>query len=275
MINFQSIPKRKVFARIFYAVAIISIVYRYCSHMLLSQLENPVLTFVNTDITYIYFAFSGMGEFLTHHHKAGLAFDICFLLVTVSALLFPEKRFLPIAFTLLLGVYELTGYTYLCFHKHNLTGLFVCSLMFWVTDERGFIPLFNLTRYYCLFVYGSAGFWKFFRGIWNLKGHFPVILKNDAMAYMVEHSTGLRVQVISWLVIHPGILDYIMIATCFIQFSFFIGLFTRRLDWFFFLFAVSFHILAYYLVYASFFEFSIILITLLPAAFLYKKPANI
>jgi hypothetical protein len=272
MINFKSIPNRSVLARIFYGVAIISILYRYSSHMLLSQLENPVLTFVNTDITYISLSLSGLAGFLTQHHTIGIAFDLCFFLSAVLAFLFPNRRCFPVLFTILLGIYEVTGYTYLCFHKHNLTGFWICSLMFWVVDQRGFTPLFNLTRYYCLFVYASAGFWKFYRGVWNLKGHFPVILKNDAMAYMVEHSTGFRAQLISWLVIHPIILDEIMLLTCFMQFSFLIGFFTRRIDWLFFLYAVSFHMLSYYLVYASFFEFSAILITLLPLALLYKKP---
>ena len=76
------------------------------------------------------------------------------------------------------------------------------------------------------------------------------------MAYMVEHSTGFRSQLISWFIMHPGTLDNIMTLTCFIQLSFVIGFFSRRLDWFFLLYAISFHVLAYFLVYAYFFEFS-------------------
>lgn len=271
MISFKSIPNRTVLARIFYGVAVAFICYRWVNHMLLSQLVNPVLTYVNTDATYIALSYLGIPQLLTHHHSIALVFDLCFFAAALGAFLFPNRQYLPVLFTVLLGIYEVTGYTYLCFHKHNLTGMWICSLMFCVVDPRGFTPMFYLTRYYTLFVYGSAGFWKFFRGIWNLPGHFPVILKTDAMTYMVEHSSGLRYDVIAWLIVHPGLLDEVMILTCFFQISFLIGFFTRKLDWFFFLYAISFHLLAYFLVYASFFEFSVILITLLPLSFLYER----
>ncbi|HWB62659.1 MAG TPA: hypothetical protein VG603_04040 [Chitinophagales bacterium] len=261
-------------ARIYYGLVIIYLMYRYSTHVLLSQLQIPVLNYVNTDFTYIAFFYTGISTFLAQHHYAALAFDLLLGGTTLAAFLFPSARVLPVLFTFLLGVYEVVGYTFLCFHKHNLTGVWWCSLMFWVVDERGFTPLFYLTRYYCLFTYASAGFWKFYRHIWHLPGHFPVILKSDGLAYLVEHTDGWRTALISWLIVHPDLMNITMTVTCFIQLSFLIGFFTRRLDWFFFLYAIIFHILSFFLLQAYFLEFSVILITLIPVPILYKVKSD-
>lgn len=135
----------------------------------------------------------------------------------------PKTKFSSIAFSILLFVYIVVGYSFLCFHKHNLTGLWFCSLMFMSSSEKGFSLWFELVRLYCLFSYASAGFWKFFRGVWDTKGHFAIIIKNDALAYLVQHPSSRLAEIISWLMAHPSLLDNMMMFSCFAQLAFVIG----------------------------------------------------
>lgn len=265
------IPNRTKFARLFYGLAIVFLLHRAWHHLLLSQLHAPVLTYTNTDLTYIFLKWSGISTFIIQHYAVALLFDVCLVGSAIIAFIFPRKAVPAVTFTILSGMYIVIGYSYLCFHKHNLTGLWWASFMFIAIRKETFTLLFELTRYYALFTYFSAGFWKFYRHVWNAKGHFAVILKADATPYMVEQPGTLKAQLITWLVLHPMLMDSMMLATCFIQISYIIGLFTKRLDWLFFTFAITFHIMSLVLLRAYFIEFSLILITLLPVKYLYHK----
>ncbi len=269
-INLQ-IPDRAKFARLFYGLALVFLFHRWKSNMLLSQLQQPDLTYLSTDITYIFFTWSGIATLLVQHYCVSVMFDISLIGSAIVSFLLPKQKISSIFFSALLFVYIVVGYSFLCFHKHNITGLWFCSLMFLVVSEKGFSLLFELVRYYCLFSYTSAGFWKFFRGVWDAKGHFAAIIKNDALAYLVQQPDSLLSEIISRLIAHPALLDNIMMFSCFAQLSFLIGFFTKRLDWFFFVFALSFHLLSLLLLRAYFMEFAVILITILPLQILYKK----
>lgn len=265
------LPDRTKFARLFYGLTLVFLFLRWKNHMLLSQLQQPDITFLNTDITYLFFSWLGITKLLGQNYWIGLLFDLSLISSALVSFLFPKQKFSSIAFSILLFVYIVVGYSFLCFHKHNLTGLWFCSLMFMSSSEKGFSLWFELVRLYCLFSYASAGFWKFFRGVWDTKGHFAIIIKNDALAYLVQHPSSRLAEIISWLMAHPSLLDNMMMFSCFAQLAFVIGFFTKRFDWFFFLFAISFHLLSLCLLRAYFIEFSVILITLLPLSVLYKK----
>jgi hypothetical protein len=267
-------PDRIKFARLYYGLVLIVFFLRWKNNMLLSQLESPSLTYLGTDITYIFFAWSGITNFLGQHYLAALVFDISLLTSALISFLFPKQRIANIVFTILLAVYIVVGYSFLCFHKHNLTGLWFASLMFLPSTLGGFQISFELIRVYCLFAYASAGFWKFFRGVWDGKGHFLTIVKNDALGYLVQHPVSYLSKVISWLIAHPGLLDNLMMVSCFAQLAFVVGFFTKRFDWLFFAFALSFHVLSLLLLRAYFMEFAVILITLLPIPALYRNGDN-
>lgn len=264
-------PDRSKFARLYYGLAVLFLLLRAKNHMLLSQLSSPELTYLGTDLTYIALAVSGFSKFLVQHYWVAFLFDLCLLGSALFSFLFAKQNISSRVFSLLLGIHVVVGYSFLCFHKHNLTGFWFCSLLFTLSGSRGFTIAYELVRFYCLYSYASAGFWKFFRGTWNLPGHFWVIVKNDALTYLVQHPSGLLSEAISWLIVHPSLLDNLMMLACFAQISFIVGFFTKKFDWFFFLFALSFHILALLFLRASFMEFALILVTLAPVSFLFKR----
>ncbi|MFM2307022.1 MAG: hypothetical protein RLZZ367_1691 [Bacteroidota bacterium] len=270
MSSINLLPDRHRFARLYYGLVLIYIAHRYFNHMLLSQLQQPQLMYPGTDLTYIFFSWSGVTQFVTGKYWAALGLDILLAVSALTSFIFTRQKISSWVFTTTLFVYIVAGYSVLCFHKHNLTGLWFASLMFLATGETAFSLLFEMVRMYAVFTYASAGFWKFFRGVWNYPGHFPLIVKNDALAYLAQHPDTLLAKILSWLIIHPALLDNMMVLSSFIQISFVIGFFTKRLDKYFLLYALTFHLLSLLLLRAYFFEFSAILITLLPVAYFYK-----
>lgn len=264
------IPDRHRFARLYYGLVLVYLVYRYFNHMLLSQLQQPELTYLGTDLTYIFFSWSGITQFVTGNWGVALGLDFLLAGSALTSFIFTRQKISSWVFTATLFIYIISGYSVLCFHKHNLTGLWFASLMFLAASETAFSLLFELVRMYAVFTYASAGFWKFFRGVWNYPGHFPLIVKNDALAYLAQHPNTWLAKVLSWLIVHPVLLDNMMVLSSFIQISFVIGFFTKRLDKYFLLYALTFHLLSLLLLRAYFFEFSAILITLLPVAYFYK-----
>src|ERR1700722_6084714 len=151
------LPNRTKFARIFYGLSVIFLIIRWKNHLLLSQLQQPLLISVGSDYTYLLFALSGLTRFLSQHYLAALVFDICLTASAVFAFIFPLQNKFSIVFTILLTVYIVVGYSFLCFHKHNLDGLWFCSLIFLPATTTGFSIMFRLVRYYCLFAYASSG----------------------------------------------------------------------------------------------------------------------
>lgn len=266
------IPNRTNFARLFYGLTLILFFLRWKNHMFLSQLEQPVITYLGTDLTYIFFSWAGITKLLGQHYWVAVIFDTALILSAVLSFVLPKQKYSSIAFTVLLFIYIVVGYSLLCFHKHNLTGLWFCSLMFLAAGEKGFSLLFEWVRIYCLYSYASAGLWKFVRGVWDAKGHFALVIKNDAIAFLVQHPSGFLSKILSWSIAHPGLLDNMMMMACFAQLAFVLGVFTRRLDWFFFLFGIAFHLLSLFFLRAYFIEFAVILITVLPLSILYKRP---
>lgn len=267
------IPDRHRFARLYYGLVLIYLANRYFNHMLLSQLYQPELTYMGTDLTYIFFSWSGITQFFTGKFWAALGLDLLLAGSALASFIFTRQKISSWVFTVALFIYIVAGYSVLCFHKHNLTGLWFASLMFLAVGETAFSLLFELVRMYAVFSYASAGFWKFFRDVWNLPGHFALIVKVDALAYLAQHPDTWLAKVLSWLIIHPAQLDNMMVLSSFIQLSFVIGFFTKRFDKYFLLYALTFHLLSLLLLRAYFFEFAAILITLLPVAFFYK-PVN-
>jgi hypothetical protein len=272
-VNSLLLPDRDKFARLFYGVTLIHFLFRWKYELFISQLQRPELTYLGTDPTYILLAFTGITKFLGDHYLAALLFDLSLVLSCVACLAFPRRIIFCVAFTMLLGLYIVVGYSFLCFHKHNLDGLWFCSLIFLSVEKKNFYFLFELIRGYCLYAYASSGFWKFYRHVWNDAGHFPVILKNDALAFLVQHPGALHSKIISWFIVHPQLLDTSMIFICCIRLGYVVGFFTKRLDWFFLSFALIFHLMSIFFLRAYFMEFSVILLTLLPLSYFYSTKA--
>ena len=147
------IPNRKYVARLFYGMAIIFLLHRASNHMLLGQLQQPVLTYTSTDITYILLKWLGISQLLVQNILAATIFDMLLVGSAIAAFILPRQNVPAIMFTVLLGVYIVTGYSYLCFHKHNLDGMWWGSLMFWAVRQSTFNLFFDLTRCYALFTY--------------------------------------------------------------------------------------------------------------------------
>jgi hypothetical protein len=239
--------------------------------MMLHQLQQPILVNPGLDKSYQLLLMTGLPQLLVSNFNAALTFDCTLFILPLACIFFPKRVWLSVLFSMLLFLFVITEYSYLCFHKHNLVGLFIASLLPCFSREKSFTFAIESFRFYILFVYASSAFWKIFRGHSFNQGHLHSIIAADAAAFLYHQPHSKLASVIRWLLKHQSVTDLMMKSTIVFQASYVIGFLTKRVDLFFLFGAILFHLISAFLLRAYFGDFTVLLVVLVPWHWLFAK----
>jgi hypothetical protein len=103
--------ERSLWVRVVFGAFIVAWLYRWDSHVLLHQLQQPVLKYAYVDLTYWVAHSIYLPDFLVGNYVAALSVDFGLLLMAVGAIWQPEKRVFAIGFSVLFAGY------FLCFNS--------------------------------------------------------------------------------------------------------------------------------------------------------------
>jgi hypothetical protein len=246
--------QRKRMVQWTFGIWILAWCYRLHAHVLLHQMEAPVLNYPYIDLTYWLAHFARIPELSTQNHILAYAIDLALLLIPILCLLLPEKRRYPILFTLFFLPYYFSFNTFGMSHTHCLIGFLFVPMIFWSNNVRTQYFLWEAVRYFTLWIFVCAFFWKLGRGYFFEPEHGQAILQSTRAAYLFYQGDTWLGQLLKYLISHPELSYALMVFGALLQGSFIIGFFTKKLDTYYFWAAVVFHLTTWILMDIVFFE---------------------
>jgi len=221
---------RHTITRCVFVFILLSLIYHYVSHTLLHQLQAPVFQFAFIDPMYILFSISGLSSFIVQHFWLALFVDSCMFIGALLIILFPQKRFLIILFSVLYFIYFVIYNLYGMHHTHILVGILLAPLPFWASNNTTFTYLWSALRYYTLCIYSLAFFWKVFRHSLFSPDQPMAVLKDNLTPYIYFHPDTTQTALYQFFMQHPGLLYIFYLFAVAMEGFFLVGFFTRRFD---------------------------------------------
>ncbi|PCJ87471.1 MAG: hypothetical protein COA57_04665 [Flavobacteriales bacterium] len=245
-----------------YVLAVL--LFRFYSNCLTHQLQQPVLKLLEADNTYWLLHYLQVPQILAGNHWLAVLFDGCLFLTAILSLGFAKNRFPPLLFWVLFAVYFITFHSYFVHHGHSLVGVIFITIPFFAKSAKSFSLLFAGVRFYTLFIYVSAAFWKIFRGSVFESNQMVNMLKEQNISVMINNPDSLQAGITTFFVNHPDFTFGLGMVAMLLQLFFIVGVFTRKFDMLLILSGIIFHLGTYILMDIQFWEIWILYITLIP-----------
>ena len=250
--------------RYFYIAVIVILFFHFFSNVLFSELGTPALVNPSIDNFYWLFQYVGLHKLFTQSVFLPAIGDISIAILTLLCVFSTSYRAIwTVSFTLLFGIYCITFNTFSGHHYHGLMGILFLSVTFWFKPGLRFELLWEAARYYFLFLFSSAAFWKICRGSIFEENQFSNILKSQHAQYLYQHTTSYQSSIYQYLISHASISHWVLIGAVVLQLCFFVGFFTKKYDHTLFLLALFFSVLNFFIMGIFSFELIVMGMTLL------------
>ena len=246
--------ERSLWARVVFGAFLIAWLYRWDSHVLLHQLQQPVLKYPYVDLTYWVAHYFYLPDFLVGNYAVALSVDLGILAAAIGAIVKPQMRVFPIVFSLLFAGYFLCFNTYGNGHTHCLVGFLLIGIPFWSNNKITQALLWEGLRYFTIFLYACAFLWKLKRGFMFSEEHAIAILQQNNAAYLLQNPKTLLAEFLRYLLSHPLLAHYLVNVGALIQGCFLLGFFTKKADKLLFVLPFLFHTTSYFLFDVVFWE---------------------
>ncbi|HTI09566.1 MAG TPA: hypothetical protein VL832_13445 [Puia sp.] len=254
-------------ARWVFGALLVIFFYRYFTHSLVHQLQQPVLSQSDFDYTYWLYHFTRFPDVFVQHRTGAFLFDGVLLASTLYCWATRGgRRGIVVLSALCWSLYGLTYNSYSYHHNHAVIGIMVLPYVFLAKEESSFTLAWDGMRYFCLYIYVDAFFIKTFIG--QNVAYFPAgveFIKTNQSAFMLQHPGSALRAVYAFFLTHPrlsyaGFVSMVLLQGCMV-----VGFFTRKWDQFLFFIPLVFHCITYFFIDVFFFELLILNLTLLPA----------
>lgn len=202
---------------------------RFMSNAMLSEIGRPPFVFPEREWLYQLFLKSGIPHFFTFNFIVGGLFDALLFFLPIIFMI-SLKRIYAIAFTWLLLLYFFTFNLAAGHHYHGMVAMLVITIPFWSKEENRFALLWEGARFYLLYIFGSAGLWKLWRGSVFYPDQLSHILKSQQLDLFLQQPDSFAAQIAHYLIVHPSLAHIVFMVTVLLQLSFLIGFFTKRFD---------------------------------------------
>lgn len=256
--------ERILLTRMVFGFILLSLLFRYINHSLLSDMQAPVLKYPLIDYTYWLIHLTGLPDIVTGNSYLSFLFDSCLITSALIVFCFPLKRFFTILFTLLYFFYFICYNSYAMHHSHPMAGIFFLSIAFWPKKEATFKIIWEGIRYIVIFIYVDAFVFKLLNGAvfnptqgmanvkenigWIMLGSDSFIFNKDFYAFFLRHN----------MLMQAG---YLMIV--FLEGIIVVGFFTKKIDRYLFWCPIIIHTVNYIFVDVCFAEMMIVSIVFL------------
>jgi hypothetical protein len=241
------------FQQIYFLLVLLWYVCMWYNSVLFSQLNDSPLTTVQNDLTYFLLYKIHFFDLVTHSPTASLIFDVSLLLSILCSLIFSTIKTFPKIFIVLYGYYFLTVFFYSGSHGHWV-GLLMTCWLFWANTDKKFAIFFEFIRYYVLFHFVSAGFYKIAHsGLYHVEGFAKTIFSQNILV-IFENLNSWHSKLVIYLSESPMLSYGLLIGGTLLELSFLIGFFTKKFDVLLFVLVVVFMLSCYYFMHIIFYE---------------------
>lgn len=180
-------------------------------------------------------------QWISYHSWLGWLLDIGLLIGGIALIRHPQSN--RIAWFQLIGALVfytmLTGYLG---HRNFHTGMFLVFVPFVFQSVKSRSLAFEAVRYFLLFFYCSAGWFKLVNGhLWET-GQMQSILQQQLLPYYLEGSGNFRVTINQYLLQHSNLAQGLYVLSFLAEFGAILGFFTRKFDRWILVAVLAFHL---------------------------------
>jgi hypothetical protein len=253
-------------ARLTFGSSLIILLYRYLTHSLIHQLQQPVLFDSEFDYVYWLYQFSRFPTFIVQSKLGAYVFDLVLFLSSAYCFFTQARnRLSVIVCACSWFLYGLSYNAFVYHHSYAIVGMMLLPFAFFVRDQKNFLLVWEAARYFCLYIYVDAFFFKTVIG--RDFFYFPSgaeFIKTNQSAYMLQNPETHLTAFYAFLLSHPGLSYTGFVIMVLLQGSMAIGFFTKKLDRYLFFVPILFHLINYLIIDVFFFELLVLNITLIP-----------
>lgn len=256
------VNKRILLCRIIFTFILFALIYAAVSNTLFHQLQSPVLKYPYVDPAYWIMHLLRIPDLIVSNYTAAYFFDIILFASCIGSIVFPLRKIFIALFLVTYFIYFITFNSYGAHHTHAGVGILLVPIPFLFLNNINFSLLWQALRYYTLFIYVSAFFWKIFRLSFLNENHGLLILKNNLTTYLFYNPDTWFSGFYRWLIQNPSWPNAMYIGGFILEGLFIVGFFTKKYDKYLLLFSAIMVLGFWLMADALFFQILILSFTL-------------
>jgi len=194
-----------------------------------SFLHGAVFIHYGVDIFFGLLYFASIPQFIVSHQWLAVAADVSIVSQLLLLIRNPLRNRLAVWLMLLLFLYYVTLMGYLN-HRNFHTGFVLVLFPFLFAAAKSRYFAYEATRYFLLFFYASAAFFKLWYGAFNHADHLSISVADQFAPYIVESNIGIRTAFNEYLVNTPGVGFVFLLLSFVAELVAVAGFFTKRFD---------------------------------------------
>lgn len=240
---------QNTYHRIAFGVALFYFIFWLYQGHFLTQLNEPTLINVSIDNTYWLFCMLRIPQTII---QFPILFDVLLVAFTFISFITKNKWIFRLLFILsIVHIITFNVFTGL----HTKSSVFFPLLILPFCFDKLFELVWQGIRYYLLYILVSAAFYKLLNGGFFHPNHFVHILENQHTELSILNPTNFTFLLSNWLIQHNKLANFAWYILCFMEITFIIGFFTRRLDKFLLFLLIAFIISTYFLMRINLLDF--------------------
>lgn len=233
-----------------YRIIIVILLAEICLYFisgihLVSLQGNTFISFEQDPLLWFVY-FTGLPQFILGNSLLCYVIDSSILLLLVTLILNPLNRWIAMILVVLLFIFY-SIFTAHLGHRNYQSGYLFVLLPFLFEKRKNRQIVFEMTRYFMLFFYVSAAFFKIQSGSIFSGYHFSHAVINQFTPYFLEQSFSVRTYFNLYLLTHPCFSQSLYIAAAICELVMIIGFFTKRFDRYLALLILMFHFLNWFI----------------------------
>ena len=186
------------------------------------------------------FYLAKMPQLITANHWAGILLDTLIISLLLLFIRNPFNNLIALTLFLLLLLFYVTLMGHLVHHNFQF-GFCLVFIPFIFRKESNKQFAFEAVRYFLLFFYVSAAWWKIYYNSLSDISHFSHLASSQFTPYYLEANTGIRTAFNLFLVSHPSFGWSLYTASVVLELFVIVGFFSKRFDKWIALFILLFH----------------------------------
>ncbi|MEO6894402.1 MAG: hypothetical protein ABI136_05150 [Ginsengibacter sp.] len=249
--------------RLVFLIILVDLLFSAFSNTLIHQLQSPVLKFAYLDPAFWVMHLLRIPETITTNFFLSCFWDIMLFVSSIGVFIYPRKKWLIAVFIFFYFVYYIIFNSFGAHHTHSLIPFLIMPIAF-LFSKKSFSFAWQGLRYFLLFSYSAAFFWKFFRFSWLQSDQGILIIKKNLTPYLFFNPHTFLANMYFWFLQNPGIVYTIYLAGFILEGFFIVGFFTKKFDRYLFIISLLLPFGFWFMADALFYEMAILSLTLLP-----------
>lgn len=225
--SFENYPIRQY--RIILAILFLEVlIYFFCDLHPSSFYKNTFIGFEQDPLLWFVY-FTGLPQRLLNQIYILYVFDYSILLLMIAVIIKPLNNWYAVLLLILLFIFYSILTAHLG-HRNYQSGYLFVLFPFIFRKLKNKQIVFEFTRYFLLFFYVSAAFFKFKSGSIFHTEHLSLAITNQFTPYFLELSNSVRTSFNLFLITHHNFAQTMYVGAVIFEFSMIIGFLTKRYD---------------------------------------------